>query len=78
MSVQWWYRLRGIEVTDLSDADALPEGVRCSRRNGSRDNITLWNEELRWAWSWLRDYRASRLEAHKRPAPFVRTSASWW
>lgn len=62
-------RLRGIEVTDLSDADALPEGVRCSRRKGSRDNITLWNEELRWAWSWLRDYRASRLEAHKRPAP---------
>lgn len=60
-------RLRGIEVTDLSDADALREGVRCARRKGSRDNITAWNEELRWAWTWLREYRAERLKAHARP-----------
>jgi site-specific recombinase XerC len=60
-------RLRGIEVTDLTDADALKEGVRCSRRKGSRDNITAWNDELRWAWIWLRDYRADRLKAHRRP-----------
>ena len=62
-------RLRGIEVTELTDADALREGVRCSRRKGSRDNITAWNEDLRWAWTWLRDYRAERVEAHKRPVP---------
>lgn len=62
-------RLRGIEVTELTDADAMREGVRCSRRKGSRDNITAWNEDLRWAWTWLRDYRAERVEAHKRPVP---------
>lgn len=60
-------RLRGIEVTDLTDADALREGVRCSRRKGSRDNITAWNADLRWAWTWLREYRAKRLKAHSRP-----------
>lgn len=24
---------------------------------------------MRWAWRWLRDYRAKRLDAHKRPIP---------
>ncbi len=58
-------RLRGVEVTDLTDEDALLEGVRCSRRKGSRDNITAWNDDLRWAWA----YRTQRVEAHKRPVP---------
>ncbi|MBB5865705.1 integrase [Xanthomonas sp. 3058] len=62
-------RLRGVEVTDLTDADALQQGVRCTRRKGSRDNITAWNDDLRWAWIWLRDYRAQRTHAHKRPIP---------
>lgn len=62
-------RLRGIEVTDLTDADALREGVRSTRRKGSRDNITASNEDLRWAWRWLRDYRAERRKAHGRPVP---------
>jgi len=43
------------------------EGARCARRKGSPDNITAWNEELRWAWTWLRGYRAERLKAHARP-----------
>ncbi|MCT8273386.1 site-specific integrase [Xanthomonas translucens] len=62
-------RLRGIEVTDLTDADALKRGVRSSRRKGSRDNITKWNEDLEWAWTWLREYRTRRMQAHKRPMP---------
>lgn len=62
-------RLRGIEVTDLTDAHHLATGLMCERRKGSLDSITPWNRELRWAWAWLRRYRSLRTEAHKRPAP---------
>ena len=62
-------RLRGIEVTDLTDAHCLVEGLLCERRKGSLDSITPWTRELRWAWAWLRRYRAERVEAHRRPVP---------
>ena len=62
-------RLRGIEVTDLTDAHHLATGLMCERRKGSLDSITPWNRELRWAWAWLRRYRSLRTEAHKRPVP---------
>lgn len=62
-------RLRGMEVTDLTDAHALKRGIRCNRLKGSRDNVTRWNDEMRWAWRWLREYRAKRQKAHKRPIP---------
>ncbi|MGO1069216.1 integrase [Lysobacter sp. CA199] len=62
-------RLRGMEVTELTDAHALKRGVRCNRLKGSRDNVTRWNEDMRWAWRWLREYRTKRQEAHKRPVP---------
>lgn len=42
-------RLRGIEVTDLTDAHQLEEGLLCERRKGSLDTITPWNRDLRWA-----------------------------
>ncbi|GHH52957.1 site-specific integrase [[Pseudomonas] boreopolis] len=64
-------RLRGIEVTDLTDADELPEGVRSARRKGSLDTITAWNPDLRWAWDWLTAYRAERIKAHRRPVPIA-------
>lgn len=56
-------------MTDLTDADALQQGVSCKRRKGSRDNITAWNGDLRWAWIWLREYRVQRIREHKRPIP---------
>lgn len=62
-------RLRGIEVTDLTDAYKREEGVFSSRRKKSRDTITAWNDDLRWAWTWLEEYRTKRIEAHKRPVP---------
>ena len=62
-------RLRGIEVTNLTDAHHLATGLMCERRKGSLDSITPWNRELRWAWAWLRRYRSLRTEAHKRPVP---------
>lgn len=42
-------RLRGIEVTDLTDADVLEESLRCRRRKGNLANITAWTPELRAA-----------------------------
>lgn len=60
-------RLRGIEVTDLTDADKLDQGVRSARRKGSLDTITAWNDDLRWAWTWLEAYREKRVAAHRRP-----------
>ena len=60
-------RLRGIEVTELTDAHQQDEGLLCERRKGSLDSITPWNRELRWAWGWLRRYRERRMEAHRRP-----------
>lgn len=62
-------RLRKIEVTDLTDAHELPEGVLCNRRKGSRDNVTQWNAELREAWDWLVEYRRKTMKDHKRPIP---------
>lgn len=60
-------RLRGIEVTDLTDAHHQEAGLLCERRKGSLDSITPWNRELRWAWAWLQRYRTVRMAAHRRP-----------
>ena len=60
-------RLRGIEVTTLTDAHAEDAGIRSNRRKGSRDNVTLWNAELREAWEWLIAYRKRVMEANGRP-----------
>ncbi|WP_372178134.1 tyrosine recombinase XerC [Xanthomonas axonopodis pv. phyllanthi] len=62
-------RLRGIEVTDLTDAHAEAEGIRSSRRKGSRDTVTAWNDDLRQAWAWLAAYRQRAMNAHGRPVP---------
>ncbi|AJQ86735.1 site-specific integrase [Xanthomonas oryzae] len=62
-------RLRGAEVTDLTDAHAGEQGILARRRKGSRDNVTLWNEELRGAWAWLIEYRRRTMAAHERPVP---------
>ncbi|KAF1719777.1 site-specific integrase [Pseudoxanthomonas wuyuanensis] len=62
-------RLRGIEVTTLTDANHTEQGIRTNRRKGSRDNITEWNDALREAWDWLAKYRKERMKAHERPIP---------
>ncbi|TAA42542.1 site-specific integrase [Pseudoxanthomonas winnipegensis] len=50
-------RLRGIEVTTLTDAHALEQGILSNRRKGSRDNITRWEPALREAWDQLVEVR---------------------
>lgn len=60
-------RLRGIEVTTLTDAHALPEGIRSNRRKGSRDNITEWTPETRAAWDALLARRTKIWKARNFP-----------
>ena len=69
MVVAYNVRLRGIEVTTLTDAHIGKDGITSNRTKGSLDNTTLWNEELRQAVAWLQAYRAERMKAHDRPVP---------
>ena len=49
MEIAYACRLRGIEVTTLTDAHILDAGLQSNRRKGSRDNITAWTPRLRAA-----------------------------
>lgn len=69
MVVAYNVRLRGIEVTTLTDAHVGKEGITSNRTKGSLDNLTEWNDELRAAVNWLQAYRAERMKAHDRPVP---------
>ena len=69
MTLAYNLRLRGIEVTTLTDAHIEKAGIRSNRRKGSRDNVTRWNSELRAAWDWLIEYRRKTMDANKRPIP---------
>lgn len=69
MQLAYNLRLRGIEVTTLTDAHEDEKGIRTNRRKGSKDNITLWNDELREAWAWLVEYRKKTTAEHSRPIP---------
>lgn len=62
-------RLRGIEVTTLTDANALPEGLLSNRRKGSRDNITAWTPDMRDAWQALVARRTKIWHARSFPVP---------
>lgn len=62
-------RLRGIEVDTLTDANADETGIRSNRRKGSLDNVTVWNDQLREAWSFLQAYRKRVMEVNKLPVP---------
>lgn len=53
----------------VTDAHFSDEGVASNRRKGSRDNKTLWNDDLRLAHAWLVDYRAKRMKENDRPWP---------
>ncbi len=66
MVLAYKMRLRGIEVITLTDANRTDLGVVTNRRKGSRDNVTLWDDEMRAAWDALVAYRADRLNATRR------------
>jgi len=69
MELAYGCRLRGIEVTTLTDANELEVGIQSNRRKGSLDNITKWNPRLRAAWDQLAALRKAAVERTKRPTP---------
>lgn len=73
MELAYGIRLRGIEVTTLTDAHALEAGILSNRRKGSLDNITRWTPRLRAAWAEAGRIRkaatTSREGKERRPVP---------
>lgn len=57
MEIAYLCRMRLSEVIDLTDADETPDGLLIRRRKGSKDNITLWNDRLKTAWTEARAKR---------------------
>lgn len=64
-------RLRGIEVTTLTDANVLDDGLLSNRRKGSRDNITGWSPRLRSAVDALVAHRKAIWTARSFPTPLA-------
>lgn len=71
MEIAYAARLRGIEVTTLTDAHALEGGLQSNRRKGSLDNVTRWNPRLRAAWDAAVAVRKSAIERTGRPIPLL-------
>lgn len=73
MELAYGIRLRGIEVTTLTDAHHLEAGILSNRRKGSLDNVTKWNPVLRAAWAEAVAIRkranTTRDGREKRPVP---------
>lgn len=69
MEIAWAARLRGIEVTTLTDAHALEAGLLSNRRKGSLDNVTRWNPRLQAAWAAAVAIRKAAVERTGRPIP---------
>lgn len=67
MELAYACRLRGIEVTTLTDAHLLDAGIRSNRRKGSRDNITAWTPRLRAAVAELHAIRKRAIDRTGRP-----------
>ena len=62
MQLAYTCRLRGVEVTDLTDADILEHGLRCRRRKGSLTNVTAWTPALRGAVAELQTLRNTAIK----------------
>jgi integrase len=58
-------RMRSIEVLNMTDANELEEGLLIKRNKGSRDNITLWSDELRRLWENAKSHRNKILAKKK-------------
>jgi len=69
MEIAYLCRMRLCEVLDLTDANALPSGLLIKRRKGSKDNIVVWNDRLKQAWTTAVEKRDSILLKRHQPAP---------
>jgi integrase len=55
-------RMRSIEVLEMSDANETSEGLIINRAKGSKDNITLWSDNLLSVWNRAKSTRNQILE----------------
>ena len=69
MEIAYRCHLRGIEVLDLTDADATAEHLVTNRRKGSRSTRWEWTPALRAAWDAAIAYRTAVWDASRRPVP---------
>lgn len=69
MEIAYQARLRGIEVTTLTDAYDFGDALQTNRRKGSRDNIVRTGAHLREAIDALLAYRARIWEKKHTPVP---------
>lgn len=69
MFITYTCRLRSIETLDLTEADALPMGIRVHRRKGSKDNIVAWSPALRRAWNHAIAQRDAAWRKRNAPIP---------
>lgn len=68
IEIAYLCRMRLSEVLDLTDANALPEGLLIKRRKGSRDNIVAWTDQLTALWQTATQKRDAILTTRKQPA----------
>lgn len=69
MELAYLCRMRLSEVLDLTDANALNNGLLIKRRKGSKDNIVAWYPRLSEAWNTAINRRNSILRQRKQPLP---------
>ena len=50
MEIAYLCRMRLSEVLDLTETNALPDGLLINRREGSQSNIVAWTENLSALW----------------------------
>lgn len=72
LKITYLCRLRGIETITLTDANELEAGVQTNRRKGSRDNVVVWNDELREAWDYAKQLRQEVRNRHRLPTPALK------
>jgi len=69
MEIAYLCRMRLSEVLDLTDANALPDGLLIKRRKGSRDNIVAWTDHLSALWKAAISKRDAILAGRHQPLP---------
>jgi site-specific recombinase XerD len=69
MELAYRCRMRLSEVLDLTDANALDDGLLIKRRKGSRDNIVKWTPQLQKLWTDATAQRNKILDDRNQPHP---------
>lgn len=69
MEIAYLCRMRLSEVLDMTETNALPDGLLINRRKGSRSNIVAWTENLSALWQSAISKRNEILAEKHQPLP---------